>query len=173
MGPLPLFAAEVRAGRGPVGKVAMLVVILGGVAKRAVIVSAFEKNAVLRRKLHLGFGGDRELLEIVVHAPPPFRTILCIDGVGDIIESAVLGASFQPVAVAQELRIRTYAKMVLFEESRVGLLRIVFRKVAGSRRREEIKQQQFAGPRRLVTKVDPPRIAQGVITIGQKLMGRE
>src|SRR6185503_9138722 len=70
---LPFPSAKGCAGRrraNPGIGAAVLVVILGFVAKFAVIINALQQNTVLRRQLNLAFQRTGKLLQIVIPAPP-------------------------------------------------------------------------------------------------------
>ena len=62
--------------------------------------------------------------------------------------------------------------MIALKQFRVFLLRNVLGERPRSDRREQVRHQQLAQPRRFIAQVDLFRIAQGVVTIGEQQVGR-
>ena len=95
-----------------------------------------------------------------------------IERVTRVVDMAELRAVHGPIAAAEIFGARTDAEMVGLEQPRIFLLGNILRERTGADRFEQVGNEQFAQPRRFVTQVDLLRIAQRVVAVGQKQMGR-
>src|SRR6185369_13394283 len=122
---LSFLAAKSCAGRRRADsrvRRAVLMIILRLVAKLAVVIKALQENAVLRSYLGFPLQRTRELLQVIVHPPTAFISILHIRRVTHRPPRAELRAPFQTITVTQILRVRTEPQMILLEQPRILLL---------------------------------------------------
>ena len=151
---------------------AFLIVILGYIARLRIEITHLQKNAVLVRKLLLEAGGQIELLQIVVRSLTLFGAIKRIERVAAVAEQAVLRSALNPIAAAEIFGAGEDAQAFGGKEPGIFLLRNILRQVAAPHRGQEVRHQQLAEPRSFVTQIDQLGIAQGIIAVRQKQMGR-
>ena len=166
IGPLLFRDAQRGAGAG-------LIVIFLHVAGLGVVILRLEKHAVLRGQLLLEFHGEVELTHVVVRARAGVGMMLHIHGETAVAGRAEHRALLVPRATAAILGDGTHAQPVALKQLGIFLLRNVRREIPRADRRQQVRQQQFAQPRRLVAQVDLLRVAQGVVAAGEKLVRRK
>ena len=149
-----------------------LTVILQHVARLVVGVKRLEEKAVLRGDLLFELRGKIELGNVIVRPLSELIQVADVERVTGVVNLAEVRAVHGPIAAAEILGAGTDAEVVGFEQPRVLLLRNILRERAGADWFEQIRNEELAQPRCLVTQVDLLRIAQCVVAVGEKQVGR-
>ena len=144
------------------------IVIGSEIAGLGVVIDRLQVEAVLGVELLLNLKIKEMAGEIFVGSLAPLGAIAPLDGVAHVSEATVLSGGLSPVSPAQILGLGNQADPVPFKEARIFLLGNGLRDGTRSGRGEQVGHQILAQPRGFVAQIDPMRIPQSIVGVGEE-----